>query len=142
MLSNETQNWLSIVFQWAALIFVVVIGLAVMAVMAIYIIDKFQTKHAVKRNYPVIGRFRYWFEHLGEFFRQYFFAMDRERFCRYSDGIPRYKRLNHAGAAWIQFPNRQREHAICLRYGRRCVKLGFQTIIALVSPVRSQSQRR
>jgi hypothetical protein len=32
----------------------------------------------VRRNYPVIGRFRYCFEHLGEFFRQYFFAMDRE----------------------------------------------------------------
>ena len=30
------------------------------------------------RNFPVIGRFRYFFEHLGEFFRQYFFAQDRE----------------------------------------------------------------
>ncbi len=43
-----------------------------------YILDVTQTRHAIRRNYPVIGRFRYFFEHLGEFFRQYFFAMDRE----------------------------------------------------------------
>ena len=29
-------------------------------------------------GFPVIGRFRYWFEELGEYFRQYFFANDRE----------------------------------------------------------------
>ena len=54
------------------------IGLFVLALMAMYIVDVTQTRHAVRRNYPVIGRFRYLFEHLGEFFRQYFFAMDRE----------------------------------------------------------------
>jgi len=43
-----------------------------------YVIDVRQKTHAVRRNYPVVGRFRYLFEHLGEFFRQYFFAMDRE----------------------------------------------------------------
>ncbi|RTE65394.1 FMN-binding glutamate synthase family protein [Amphritea opalescens] len=44
----------------------------------IYQIDKNQTKQTIRRNYPLFGRFRYVFEHLGEFFRQYFFAMDRE----------------------------------------------------------------
>ena len=44
----------------------------------LYIIDITQSKHAVRRNFPVIGRFRYFFEHIGEFFRQYFFSMDRE----------------------------------------------------------------
>ncbi|MCL4791686.1 MAG: FMN-binding glutamate synthase family protein [Gammaproteobacteria bacterium] len=43
-----------------------------------YVIDITQTKHAIRRNFPVVGRFRYMFENLGEFFRQYFFAMDRE----------------------------------------------------------------
>jgi hypothetical protein len=32
----------------------------------------------VLRNYPVVGHFRSIFSSLGEFFRQYFFAMDRE----------------------------------------------------------------
>lgn len=53
-------------------------GLVVLAVICMYIIDKKQTKQAIRHNYPVIGRFRYLLEKQGEFFRQYFFAMDRE----------------------------------------------------------------
>jgi glutamate synthase domain-containing protein 2 len=61
-----------------AALFVVAIGVGVLVVAAMYVVDVTQSRHAVRRNYPVIGRFRYLFEHLGEFFRQYFFAMDRE----------------------------------------------------------------
>ena len=58
--------------------FILVVGTLVVVVVITYIADVTQTKHAIRRNYPVVGRFRYLFEHLGEFFRQYFFAMDRE----------------------------------------------------------------
>ncbi len=51
---------------------------AIVLLAFIYVIDRFQRKHSLRRNYPVIGRFRYFFEHLGTFFRQYFFSMDRE----------------------------------------------------------------
>ncbi len=61
-----------------ATLLVVAIGVGILAVMILYVIDRTQTTHAIRRNYPVIGRLRYFFEHLGEFFRQYFFAMDRE----------------------------------------------------------------
>jgi glutamate synthase domain-containing protein 2 len=61
-----------------AVCFILLVGLVVLAVIVIYIHDISQTQHAILRNYPVIGHFRYLFEHLGEFFRQYFFAMDRE----------------------------------------------------------------
>jgi glutamate synthase domain-containing protein 2 len=61
-----------------AYMFVFVIGLGVLWIAVLYIIDVSQTKHAVRRNFPVVGRFRYMFEHLGDFFRQYFFALDRE----------------------------------------------------------------
>ena len=54
------------------------LAVAVLVVIVLFVIDVTQTEHAIRRNYPVIGRFRYLFEHLGEFFRQYFFAMDRE----------------------------------------------------------------
>jgi glutamate synthase domain-containing protein 2 len=53
-------------------------GVGVLAAGVMYVIDRRQTRHTVRRNYPVIGRFRYLFEHFGKFFRQYFFAMDRE----------------------------------------------------------------
>ena len=59
-------------------LFVLVVGVAVLVVAVLYILDVSQTKQAIRRNYPVVGRFRYFFEHMGTFFRQYFFAMDRE----------------------------------------------------------------
>jgi hypothetical protein len=40
----------------------VVVGLFVM-----FVRDVTQKKHTVLRNFPVIGRFRYWFEELGEY---------------------------------------------------------------------------
>ncbi len=59
-------------------LFVVALGVGALAVAVMYVIDITQTTHAIRRNYPVVGRFRYGFETMGEFFRQYFFAMDRE----------------------------------------------------------------
>ena len=55
-----------------------------------FIEDVTQKKHAVLRNYPVIGRLRYFFEKQGEYFRQYFFAGDREE-------MP----FNRATRAWV-----------------------------------------
>jgi hypothetical protein len=59
-------------------VLLLVLGVGILAVVVMYIADKTQTASAIRRNFPVIGRFRYLFEHLGEYFRQYFFAMDRE----------------------------------------------------------------
>ena len=73
-----------------AALFIFVIGLGVLVIVALYLLDITQTRHAVRRNYPVIGRFRYFFEELGEFFRQYFFAMDREE-------LP----FNRAQRSWV-----------------------------------------
>lgn len=76
--TDQAQNFLLISIEFMALLFIFSIGLCVLVVAIIYVLDVKQTKSAIKRNYPVVGRFRYVFEHLGEFFRQYFFAMDRE----------------------------------------------------------------
>jgi glutamate synthase domain-containing protein 2 len=43
-----------------------------------YVQDITQKKHAILRNYPLVGHLRYFFEQLGEYFRQYFFLGDRE----------------------------------------------------------------
>ena len=67
-----------------------VILLALIAVVVLYVIDVTQNSQAIRKNYPVIGRLRYVFEHLGVFFRQYFFAMDREE-------LP----FNRAQRAWV-----------------------------------------
>ena len=60
-----------------ALFFILLFILTVIAVVT-YIVDITQSRHAIRRNYPLIGRFRYLLEYLGTFFRQYFFSMDRE----------------------------------------------------------------
>ena len=39
------------------------IGLLLLVVVAIY--DLVQTKHAILRNFPIIGHFRYFFEEVG-----------------------------------------------------------------------------
>jgi glutamate synthase domain-containing protein 2 len=44
----------------------------------LFISDITQKKHGVLRNYPVVGHLRYFFEEMGEYFRQYFFAGDRD----------------------------------------------------------------
>ncbi len=61
-----------------ATLFVFAVGSGLILILFLYFFDKYQTVNSVRRNYPVVGRFRTYFEHLGEFFRQYFFAMDRE----------------------------------------------------------------
>jgi glutamate synthase domain-containing protein 2 len=64
--------------NFLATLLVFAIGCVILGILILYVIDRTQTKNTVRRNYPVIGRLRTFFEHLGEFFRQYFFAMDRE----------------------------------------------------------------
>lgn len=59
-------------------VFALVIGAISLFVICLFISDVLQTRNAIRKNYPVIGRFRDFFSKLGEFFRQYFFAMDRE----------------------------------------------------------------
>ena len=84
------MSLVSQILELFAYAFVFALCLGAVAVLVIYVIDRTQTKHAIRRNYPVIGRFRYVFEEIGEFFRQYFFAMDREE-------MP----FNRAERAWV-----------------------------------------
>lgn len=70
--------WLLTTLEILVTVFVFVIGLAALAVVVTYVLDVTQTRQALRRNFPVIVHFRYAFERLGTFFRQYFFAMDRE----------------------------------------------------------------
>lgn len=75
---SELSNLVLIAMQYLAYAFIFAIGLAVLCIGVIYVRDKTQTESTLRRNYPVVARFRYFFEHMGEFLRQYFFAQDRE----------------------------------------------------------------
>jgi len=67
------------------------LGIALIGLLVFWFIqDITQKKHTVLRNYPLIGRLRYFFEKQGEYFRQYFFAGDR-------DEMP----FNRATRGWV-----------------------------------------
>jgi glutamate synthase domain-containing protein 2 len=66
------------VIEMLSLAFILMVGVLVLGLATIFVLDRTQTADAIRRNYPVVGRFRGLFTRLGEFFRQYFFAMDRE----------------------------------------------------------------
>lgn len=72
------NSFLSATSQLLSSVFVLLMAALVIIAAVLYVIDLTQTRHTIRRNYPLIGRFRYLFEKLGEFFRQYFFSMDRE----------------------------------------------------------------
>lgn len=90
MTLNELPDIVITGIEIMSIMFIFVIGLVVLIIVITYILDVTQTHQAIRRNYPVIGRFRYFFERLGEFFRQYFFAMDREE-------LP----FNRAQRSWV-----------------------------------------
>ena len=75
---DAVAQFVSNFITYSVLVFIFFIGLGVASVIVIYIMDRTQQSSSILRNYPVIGHFRDLFNHLGEFFRQYFFAMDRE----------------------------------------------------------------
>ena len=71
-------------------VFLVFCLILVIAILALYFWDRKQKKHAILRNYPLVGHFRSIFEYIGEFFRQYLFTNDREE-------LP----FNRAERSWV-----------------------------------------
>lgn len=59
---------------WMYGMFGVVVFLALLAFYDAFL----QKKHAIRINFPLVGRFRYLFEHLGPPLRQYWIASDKE----------------------------------------------------------------
>lgn len=78
-----TLNWTVVSLGWAG-------GIVMLVLLILFLQDIFQRQHAVRRNFPVIGRLRYFLERQGEFLRQYFFASDRQE-------LP----FNRATRSWI-----------------------------------------
>lgn len=84
------MHWALKLLTWLEVTFITVVGLILLTLAIMYIADITQNTHTIRKNYPLIGRFRYFFENLGEFFRQYFYAQDREE-------LP----FNRADRSWV-----------------------------------------
>ncbi len=113
--------------RWSVYLLIFLIGVGILTVTYMYIVDVTQTRHAVRRNYPVIGRFRYLFEELGEFFRQYFFAMDREE-------MP----FNRSERSWAYRTAKNHDNTIAFGSTRRLNVLG--EVLFMNSPFPLQAE--
>lgn len=82
--------WAIWFFDATALLLLAGLVLALVAVVLMYVQDRRQRAHAVRRNFPVIGRMRYGIENLGPFLRQYLYDTDRDR-------LP----FNRAERSWV-----------------------------------------
>jgi len=78
MESTGFAHWLVVLVELVTAFALLLLVLAVVVLAVTWVVDRNQTGNAVLRNFPVIGHFRYWFLHLGEFFRQYLYSSDRE----------------------------------------------------------------
>jgi glutamate synthase domain-containing protein 2 len=101
-----------------ATLFVFTLGLIALAAIVLFVLDVSQTHDAVRRNCPVIGRFRHIFSRLGEFFRQYFFAMDREE-------MP----FNRAEREWIEKSSQGIDNTIAFGSTRNLTPVGTAIFI-------------
>lgn len=94
-------GWAASALELLTTLFIFAIGLGVLGALVLLVADLLQTRDAVRRNYPLIGRFRALFTTLGEFFRQYFFAMDREE-------LP----FNRAERNWVYSAGRSADQTV------------------------------
>ena len=117
------MNAATLALQFLALLLVFVIGMVLALAIIIFVIDRSQTEDAVRRNYPVIGRFRYIFTELGEFFRQYFFAMDREE-------LP----FNRAQRDWVKHAGDGQDATIAFGSTRNLAVVGTPLFVNAAFP--------
>ena len=107
------KTWIGYGLEISQDLFSILFLILLICIPILYITDITQTKHAVRRNFPVIGRFRYFFEHVGEFFRQYFFSMDREE-------MP----FNRAQRSWVYRAAKDISNTIAFGSTRDLKKVG------------------
>ena len=73
MMSGQFSEFVVYTFNALAVLFVFAVGLVVFVLVCLYISDVTQTKHAIRRNYPVIGRFSLFFRTHGHILSPVFF---------------------------------------------------------------------
>lgn len=122
----ETSTML-IILEYMAAIFIFVVGLVALAIVVIFLFDISQRKQAIRRNFPVIAHFRYLFEKLGKFFRQYFFSMDREE-------LP----FNRAERSWVYRAAKNVDNTIAFGSTRLLTARGTILFVNCPFPVLAQ----
>ena len=103
-----------------------------MLVLGTYIIigvhDLFQSKHAILRNFPLIGHFRYLTEKIGPELRQYIVANDKEE-------MP----FNRSERSWIYATSKKQKNTFGFGTTEQVYEIGYPIIKHSAFPVAEKS---
>ncbi len=86
----------------------VVLGVVLFVLLAVAIRDRLQKAHTVVSNFPLVGRFRYWFEELGGPLRQYIVTGNDEE-----------RPFSRDQRRWVYASAKKAEHLLRLRLRQR-----------------------
>jgi len=127
------MSWIAQAAMQAAAFFYIAFaigaGLLAVAVATLFVLDRTQRADAILYNYPVVGHLRYVLSHLGEFFRQYFFAMDREE-------LP----FNRAERGWVEQASRNGERTVAFGSTRPIREAGTPLFVNCPYPTLEKDQ--
>ena len=112
-------------------LFILIVGSTILGIIILYFYDKTQKNSTLRRNYPVIARFRYIFEHAGEFLRQYLFAQDREE-------LP----FNRAQRSWCYRASKNVDSTVAFGSSKNIHAPGALHFISSLFPVLSQDSKK
>ena len=96
-------------------IFILISLLSVLALVFTY--DVFQRKHAILRNFPIIGHFRYLIELVGPELRQYIVANDKEE-------MP----FNRSERSWIYATSKKQKNTFGFGTTEQVYEVGYPII--------------
>ena len=83
----------------------------------VFIYDIFQKKHAILRNFPIIGHFRYLIELIGPELRQYIVASDKEE-------MP----FNRSERSWIYATSKKQKNTFGFGTTEQVYEIGYPII--------------
>jgi len=90
--------------------------------------DLFQKKHAIIRNFPIIGHFRYWIEKIGPELRQYIVANDKEE-------MP----FNRSERSWIYATSKKQKNTFGFGTTEQLYEMGYPIIKHTTFPISERS---
>ena len=96
------------------IIFITLISILLLLVI---IYDLFQTEHAILRNFPILGRFRYFFESIGPGIRQYWITNDKEE-------MP----FNRSERSWIYATSKKEKSTFGFGTTEQLYEIGYPII--------------
>ncbi len=82
-----------------------------------FLYDLFQKEHAIIRNFPIIGHFRYWIETIGPEIRQYIIANDKEE-------MP----FNRSERSWIYATSKKEKNTFGFGTTEQLYEVGYPII--------------